>query len=81
MVAEGVWEDVAIASMSDFGRTLTPNGNEGTDHGWGDSPPVRFTRPPSGNTFVLSGSLNGAQIFGRYPSGMTDDAEQTIGRG
>ena len=27
-------EDVAIVSMSDFGRTLSSNG-QGTDHGWG----------------------------------------------
>ena len=33
-------DDVAIVSMSDFGRTLSSNG-QGTDHGWGKSNPWR----------------------------------------
>jgi len=65
---QGSWEDVAIVTASDFGRTLTSNGL-GTDHAWG------------GNHFVLSGSLNGSQIFGDYPSGLDSDAELNIGRG
>ncbi|MGI9274339.1 MAG: DUF1501 domain-containing protein [Endozoicomonas sp.] len=40
---------------SDFGRTLTSNGN-GTDHGWG------------GNTMVMGKDVNGGQMFGDYPS-------------
>jgi len=39
---------------SDFGRTLTSNGN-GTDHGWG------------GNTLVMGNAVNGGQVFGEYP--------------
>ena len=42
MVAQGIWDDVAVVCVSDFGRTLTPNG-QGTDHGWG------------GNYFVAGG--------------------------
>ena len=30
----GIWEDVAIVTVSDFGRKLTSNGR-GTDHAWG----------------------------------------------
>ncbi|MGB1237168.1 MAG: DUF1501 domain-containing protein, partial [Pseudomonadales bacterium] len=40
---------------SDFGRTLTSNGN-GTDHGWG------------GNMIVMGQPVNGGQIYGEYPS-------------
>ena len=31
MKSQGIWEDVAVATMSDFGRTLTPNANPGTN--------------------------------------------------
>ena len=41
----------------------------------------RDPRSQGGNHFVLSGSLNGSQIFGRYPSGLADDAALNIGRG
>jgi len=40
---------------SEFGRTLSSNGN-GTDHAWG------------GNVMVMGGPINGGQIFGQYPS-------------
>ena len=33
----GVWDQVALATLSDFGRTLTSNGR-GTDHAWGGIP-------------------------------------------
>lgn len=48
-------ERVVTFTGSDFGRTLTSNGN-GTDHGWG------------GNTLVMGEAVNGGQIFGQYPS-------------
>jgi uncharacterized protein (DUF1501 family) len=48
-------EDKVITfTGSDFGRTLTSNGN-GTDHGWG------------GNTIVMGGDVEGGRIFGDYP--------------
>jgi uncharacterized protein (DUF1501 family) len=40
---------------SDFGRTLTSNGN-GTDHAWG------------GNAIVMGKDINGGKIYGEYPS-------------
>ncbi len=46
---------VTTFSVSDFGRTLTSNGN-GTDHAWG------------GNTFMMGGAVNGKEIYGDYPS-------------
>ena len=46
---------VTTFTASDFGRTLTSNGN-GSDHAWG------------GNVMVMGGSVNGGEIFGEYPS-------------
>ncbi|WP_375753222.1 DUF1501 domain-containing protein [Vibrio sp. HN007] len=48
-------DKVVTFTGSDFGRTLTSNGN-GTDHGWG------------GNTIVMGNKVNGGQVFGDYPS-------------
>ncbi len=47
--------NVTTFSMSDFGRTLTSNGN-GTDHAWG------------GNAMVMGGAVNGQKMFGIFPS-------------
>ena len=32
--AEGLWDSTAILMGSDFGRSLNPNSNGGTDHAW-----------------------------------------------
>lgn len=48
-------DSVTTFTMSDFGRTLTSNGN-GSDHAWG------------GNVMVMGGGVNGGQVFGQYPS-------------
>jgi uncharacterized protein (DUF1501 family) len=50
----GLWNSTTLFTCSDFGRTLTSNG-DGTDHGWG------------GNTFVIGGPVRGGMIYGRYP--------------
>ena len=70
MKAQGIFEDVAIVTMSDFGRTLTWNG-AGTDHGWG------------GHHFIVGGGLNGSTIHGRYPEtlGPDGDLNYSPGRG
>ena len=46
--------NVTLFTASDFGRTLTTNG-DGTDHGWGAS------------HFVVGGAVNGGEIYGRFP--------------
>ena len=33
--SQGTWEDTVILMGSDFGRSVTPNSNGGTDHAWG----------------------------------------------
>ncbi len=50
----GVASSVTTFTQSDFGRTLTSNG-DGTDHGW------------AGNQLVLGGAVNGRDIYGSYP--------------
>ena len=51
----GVDDKVLTVVGSDFGRTLTSNGN-GTDHGWG------------GNAIVMGKDVDGGKVFGEYPS-------------
>ncbi len=51
----GLADCVTTFTASDFGRTLTSNGN-GSDHAWG------------GNVMVMGDRVNGGQVFGNYPS-------------
>lgn len=69
LVAQGLWNDVAIVVTSDFARTLTPNGNQGSDHAWG------------GNYFMMGGKVDGGKILGRYPSDLSESGDLNIGRG
>ena len=50
----GVAERVTAFTQSDFGRTLTSNG-DGSDHAWG------------GVQLVVGGAVKGRTIYGRYP--------------
>lgn len=56
---------VTTFTASDFGRTLTSNGN-GSDHAWG------------GNVMVMGGAVNGGQIYGEYPS-LALDSDDDVG--
>lgn len=58
----GMQDQVTLFSASDFGRTLTSNG-DGSDHAWG------------GNHFVLGGAVKGGQIFGDKASGYYPDMQ------
>jgi uncharacterized protein (DUF1501 family) len=51
----GVAQSVTTFTQSDFGRTLTSNG-DGTDHAWG------------GVQIVVGQAVRGRRVFGRYPS-------------
>lgn len=64
----GMQDQVVLFSASDFGRTLTSNG-DGTDHGWG------------GNHFVLGGGLNGRRLYGEYPEDLGIGNNLDTGRG
>ncbi len=35
MKAQYIWHNVTLIQLSDFARTLSPNGGDGTDHAWG----------------------------------------------
>jgi uncharacterized protein (DUF1501 family) len=50
----GIQDSVTTFTQSDFGRTLTSNG-DGTDHAWG------------GNQLVVGGAVNGGDLYGRFP--------------
>ena len=64
----GLRDQVALFSASDFGRTLSSNG-DGTDHGWG------------GNQFVLGGGLRGGRLYGDYPEDIGPNNVLDTGRG
>ena len=47
--------DVAIVTMSEFGRTARENGNRGTDHGHANV------------MFVMGGDVQGGKVYGEWP--------------
>lgn len=51
----GMGSQVTTFTLSEFGRTLTSNGN-GTDHAWG------------GNVMAMGDKVNGKNIYGEYPT-------------
>lgn len=67
LVALGVQDQVTLFSCSDFGRTLTSNG-QGSDHAWG------------GNHFVVGGGVNGRRVYGQYPD-LVENNPLDVGRG
>ncbi len=69
----GMADKVTTFTASDFGRTLSLNG-DGTDHGWG------------GHQFMMGGSVRGKAFYGTVPplsTGNTDASEDQwhVGQG
>ncbi|NJD07589.1 MAG: DUF1501 domain-containing protein [Methylococcaceae bacterium] len=66
-------DKITTFTMSEFGRTLKPNGeggSAGTDHAWG------------GHHFIVGGAVRGNILYGRYPQmvlGDGDDADNGSG--
>jgi len=63
LTALGMGQNVTLFTASDFGRTLSSNG-DGSDHGWGN------------HHFVVGPALRGREIYGRMPAvalGTADD--------
>jgi uncharacterized protein (DUF1501 family) len=67
-VSLGISNSVTTFTGSDFGRTLTSNG-DGSDHGWGS------------HHFVLGGAVRGQQYYGTFPvMGLNNNDEVGSGR-
>ncbi len=54
--ALGMANNVTTFTLSEFGRTLKPSANAGTDHGWGDY------------AFVAGGAVKGGDFYGTLPT-------------
>ena len=63
----GVANQVTAFTASDFGRTLTSNG-DGSDHGWGS------------HHFVVGGAVKGGRFWGTLPS-VSVTADDQVGQG
>jgi uncharacterized protein (DUF1501 family) len=48
-------QDVTTFTASEFGRTLTPSGSDGSDHAWGS------------HHFIIGDSVQGGRFFGNFP--------------
>jgi uncharacterized protein (DUF1501 family) len=51
----GVPNSVTTFTQSDFGRTFQPNGNAGTDHGWGS------------HALIMGDAVKGGNLYGTFP--------------
>jgi len=68
MVEMGVSRQVTLYTDSDFGRTLAPNAEGGTEHGWGN------------HQMIVGGAVMGGRVFGSFPDlalGSASDAGRT----
>jgi uncharacterized protein (DUF1501 family) len=63
----GVADQVTTFTASDFGRTLTSNG-DGSDHGWGS------------HHFVMGGAVKGGRYYGALPS-VSVNGPDDVGQG
>ncbi len=50
-----VWKDTAVLMLTEFGRTVAPNGSGGTDHGTASA------------AFMAGGSVKGGRVLGDWP--------------
>ncbi len=64
-----VESDVTTFSVSDFSRTLTQNGSNGSDHAWG------------ANHYVMGGAVKGGSVYGDYPLSLAAGNPLDVGRG
>ncbi|MFG6416917.1 DUF1501 domain-containing protein [Roseateles sp. DC23W] len=63
----GVADQVTTFTASDFGRTLTSNG-DGSDHGWGS------------HHFIMGGAVKGGRYYGTLPS-VSVNGPDDVGQG
>ena len=67
LVEIGMADSVTTFSQSDFGRTMTSNG-DGTDHAWG------------GNQFVVGDAVMGQEMYGLFPD-LALNSDDDVGGG
>ncbi|MBV9692890.1 MAG: DUF1501 domain-containing protein, partial [Alphaproteobacteria bacterium] len=64
------WKKTAVVMATEFGRTVRPNGNGGTDHGTG------------GAAFLLGGAVDGGKVkadwVGLKPAVLKDGRDQPV---
>ena len=65
--SQGDWDNTVVVISSEFGRKLTPNGSEGSDHGWG------------GHYAVFGGGVRGGRILGQYPPDLRPSGPYNLG--
>ena len=61
----GIDSAVTTFTASEFGRTLTPSGSDGSDHAWGN------------HHFIVGSAVKGGKFYGDFPllvPGGSDDA-------
>ena len=63
----GVADKVTTFTASDFGRTLSSNG-QGSDHAWG------------GNQIVMGGAVDGGKIAGQFPMSLVNPEGTILGQ-
>ena len=68
-------KNTVLFTASEFGRTLQPNGNAGTDHAWGSHHFIVSTGVKGG------GPLLGGQIYGKFPSLVLNGPDDANSRG
>jgi len=64
----GLQNQVTTFTNTDFGRTLTSNG-DGSDHAWG------------GHQIIMGGAIDGGKVYGTYPRLTPDDPQFVERRG
>jgi len=52
----GISQNVTTFTASEFGRTLSPSGNDGSDHAWGS------------HHFIVGGGVQGGKFYGSFPA-------------
>ena len=63
VMGPAVWDKTAVVMATEFGRTVRPNGNNGTDHGTG------------GAAFLFGGAVDGGKVRAEWV-GLTPDKLQ-----